>query len=161
MRRTTMAAISTVAIAGALTFGTAYATQAGSDGSHADAAAAGSTPSPVLNKNGHQVDEHAAKGQARAAAARARHLARKPASETPTPEPEGAETATATPTPAPVPSDAPDEKTDRDGRRHGDCPGKQRDVDGSFDHRNHDGDHRGRSHDWGRGGGRDWHHDHR
>src|SRR3954447_9505669 len=95
MRRTTTAVVSTAALAGALTFGTAYATQAGSGGSpEPSAESSTATPTPVLNKNGHEVNQHAAKGQARAAAARAKnagkHSAKRPAATptaTPTAEP--------------------------------------------------------------------------
>src|SRR4051812_31750065 len=79
MRRTTTAVVSTAALAGALTFGTAYATQAGSGGSpETSVGSTTPTPTPVLNKNGHEVNEHAAKGQARAAEARAKHAAESP-----------------------------------------------------------------------------------
>ncbi|MBI2245957.1 MAG: hypothetical protein HYU55_19090, partial [Nocardioides sp.] len=81
MRRTTTAVTATAALAAALTFGTAYATQTGSDSD--DASATTTSSSPVLNKNGHEVNEHAAFGQARAAEARAQHEA----TETPTSEP--------------------------------------------------------------------------
>ena len=119
MRRTTTAAISTMAIAGALTFGTAYATQAGTDDGSATTTPTSptSTTTPVLNKVGHEVDFHAAKGQARAAEARAKHLSESPTADpsestgptgvTDAAEPaevesdEPAETPTATPTHAP------------------------------------------------------------
>ena len=91
MRRTTTVAISTLAIGGALTFGTAYANQA---------ATSTATPSPVVNENGHEVSPHAAKGQARAAEVHARNLARHLAKKAPT-----TSTSTATSTSTSTPTD--------------------------------------------------------
>ena len=66
MRRTTTTLAVTAALGAALTFGTANAHQAATD---ADPG------TPVVNKNGHEVDAHAAAGQARAAQARVQHTA--------------------------------------------------------------------------------------
>ena len=62
MRRTTTAVSATVALGAALTFGAAYATQGGSSTSPAPTDGS-ATSSPVTNKNGHEVNEHAAKGR--------------------------------------------------------------------------------------------------
>ena len=104
MRRTTTAAAATAAIATALTVGAAYAAQGGSS-SAATSAAASTTPSPVVNKNGHEVDEHALNGQVRAALARAKRLA----TETPTAEPsetvEPGDSASELPAPTETPTE--------------------------------------------------------
>ena len=69
MRRITIA--KTIAASAAI----AAATTAGAaaTGHSPVADDSGDSTSTVVNKNGHEVDEHAAKGQARAAEARAQH----------------------------------------------------------------------------------------
>jgi hypothetical protein len=57
----------------------------------------------VVNKNGHEVNDHAAHGQAVAAAARAKHLATDPGTTTPSVDP----SETATPDPSETPSETP------------------------------------------------------
>src|SRR5919112_976648 len=76
MRRSTMAVAATAAVAAAITFGTAYADHASTE-----------SGTPVVNKNGHEVNEHAAHGQARAAEARAQHESTEDPTEDPTGEP--------------------------------------------------------------------------
>ena len=94
MRRTTLTVTAAAALATALSFGAAYATHAGSDG--------GDTP--VVNKNGHPVDEHAAKGQARAAEVHARNAAKQA-----TKHPEATDSPTASETPTETATAVPDE----------------------------------------------------
>jgi hypothetical protein len=84
------AALATGAIV-ATTMGGAYAVHAPADG-------------PVVNKNGHTVNPHAAHGQAVAAAARAKH------SQSPTEDPTATETPTAEPTETPE-TEAPETET--------------------------------------------------
>src|SRR4051812_38897341 len=76
MRRTTTALTATTAIAAALTFGTAFATTQTSSPTGAPTAEPTETSAPVTNTNGHEVNEHAAHGQARAAEVHQRNAAK-------------------------------------------------------------------------------------
>jgi hypothetical protein len=86
----------------------------------------------VVNKNGHEVDDHAAHGQSVAASARARHLAADTESATPSAEPtetataepsetataEPSETATAEPTETATATAEPSESTTAEAKKH-------------------------------------------
>ena len=123
MRRTTIAVAATAALGAALTFGTAHAHQAATEGG-----------TPVVNKNGHEVDAHATHGQARAAEARAQH-----ASEDPSDEPTEATEATDEPTEAAEAAEATDETTEpteapRDPNEHAGTHPDTHALPGGTDH---------------------------